>query len=993
MVNLGHARQRCVLAVLLVQANHPVPIDQLVEQVWAQRAPRRARETLYSYLHHLRSALAVAADVRIVRQPGGYQLCVDPMAVDLHRFAELISQARAADDDAAALALWEQALGLWQGTAFAGMDSPWINSVRDGLDKQRLAAQLDYTEVRLRQGQHTYLVAELSARAAEHPLDERLAGQYMLALYRSGRQADALSHYAQIRRRLVDELGSDPSLPLRQLHEAMLRGEVEQPPARTATIAGTTATVAGRNDLPGDLPDFTGREPELCQLLAAIPDVVDASPTAVVIEAIDGMAGVGKTALAVHAAHLLAERYPDAQLFVDLHGHAADRTVTDPMAALDTLLRALGVDGNRIPADFAQRSAFWRAELAGRRVLVVLDDAADAAQVRPLLPGSAQCLTLITSRRRLLNVETAQVLSLDVLPHRDAIGLFTRIVGADRAGAEPGEADAVEEIIQLCGHLPLAIRLAAARLRSRPAWTVRYLAQRLAQGHGRLAELAMGDRSVTAAFELSYQQLTPEQQRLFRLLGLITGSDFDSHAAAALTGNGLHQTDQLLEDLVDVHLLQQPAPGRYRFHDLLHHHAQAVAAQTETVTERDQALHRLFDYYLHTATAAAEHLGPRTNGVRLRHAPAHVPAFSDSASALTWLDIEHPNLVAMIQHTAEHARRVPDWYAHTWQLPRALWRFYFIRGHLRDWTATHQHALAAARKLADPHAEAEILKSLGNAWWQARQFLEALEHYQQALVRYRETHDRKGEAAVLGNMGLIYDALGRYPEAVDHHTQDLALCREIGDRRGEGIARSNLGLASTRLGRYANALNHCHHALTLLRQLGDRLGEGHTLIHIGIIHHRTGNHTQALRYQHDALTLMRELGDRQREGEALANLGVVYTHLGQHTQALEHLQRAMQIADEYDDNSEQSNVLNDLGEANHAAGLLDQALASHRKALAIALDIPDRYQQARAHNGIGHAVLPTDPDTARTHWEQALVLYTELGVPEADHVRARLNQH
>lgn len=960
-IDVGPARQQCVLAALLMDANRPVSVDQLVDRVWGQRAPQRAVGTLHSYLTRVRQSLAGL--VTITRKSGSYVLGVEETDVDLHLFRDLVARARATEEPE----LYERALGLWRGEAFAGLDTPWVAMVREQLGRERLAAELDRNDLALRLGDHADVLPSLRSRTAEQPLDERMAAQLMVALYHSGRQADALEHFDRTRRRLARELGSDPSPPLRRVHEAILRGRVAE--------AEPVARVV-RNDLPGDLSDFTGREEELRHVLAAIP-ANPGAPTAVVIDAIDGMAGVGKTTLAVHLAHLLTDRYPDAQLFVDLHGHASDRAAMDPMTALETLLRALGVPGDRIPADLAERSALWRAELATRRALVVLDNAADSSQVRPLLPGTSRALTLITSRRRLVDLESARVLSLELMPHRDAVSLFRTVVGDDRVDQEPA---VVEEVVALCGHLPLALRIAAARLRSRPKWTVAHLAQRLRQG---LPELAAGDRSVAATFALSYDHLTDGQRRLFRLLGLVPGGDFDAFAAAALTGTRAAEADRLLEELVDVHLLEQPTADRYRFHDLLREHALGVALDTEPEAGRTEAMARLSDYYLHLATTAGAHLGPAARPPRIVHPPADAPEPANGGEALALLDVERANLLAMVTRAADDGPR-----EHSWQLTQALWRFYFIRGRLDDWITTHRAALRAARELADPFAQAEVLKSLGTAHWQARRTPEAMEHYQDALALYREIGERKGEAAVLGNLGLLHDRMGQYVEAVDHHLEGLALYREIGDRRGEGTTLSNLGLVCERLGRYDEALRHCDEALVIMREFGDRWSEGETLIHLGIVHQRLRNRDEALRCQHEALALMRELADRDREGHVLANIGQVLSDSGRHPEALEHLRQALAITRETGDRAQEVSVLNDFGEAHRAAGLPSET--DHQRALAIALDIGDRHQQARAHVGLGHAVAPNDPEAARLHWELSLAVYQELGVPEAEEVAAHL---
>ncbi|WP_158893812.1 AfsR/SARP family transcriptional regulator [Amycolatopsis anabasis] len=635
-VDLGHARRQCVLVALLVEANHAVSVEQLIDRVWAEDPPNRARNALHGYLGKLRGALAGAPGVAINRSPGGYVLTADEQSVDLHRFRHLLAQARAAEDDRA-LALYQQALDLWQGEAFAGLDSTWVATVRSALDQERLAAELDHTDVRLRLGQHAELLPALSAQAERRPLDERLAGQLLLALYRAGRQAEALAHYERTRLRLAEELGADPSPPLRELHQRILRSD--------QTLAHAPATEPPpRNDLPGDVADFTGRESEIRRLFAAVADA-DRTGVTVAISAIDGMAGVGKTALALRVAHHLADRYPDGQLFLDLHGHAEGRQPVAPATALAGLLRAVGVPIEEIPDSVAERASRWRAELAKRKVLVVLDNAADAAQVRPLLPGAAGSLTLITSRRRLPELDTTCSLSLELLPPDDAVELFTRVAGPRRAAAEPG---AVAEVARLCGYLPLALRIAAARLRTRPAWSVAHLADRLGDEQRRLAELSAGDRSVAAAFALSYQHLAPERQRLFRLLGLVPGPHWDAYLAAALTGAPVADAEDGLEQLLDVHLLTQPAAGRYQLHDLLAEHAHAVALQEEPAESRNAAVDRMLRYY-RTAGARAVETGFPVPGLTDRFesatATTDLPEFTGDRS-LTWLRTERPNLAA-----------------------------------------------------------------------------------------------------------------------------------------------------------------------------------------------------------------------------------------------------------------------------------------------------------------------------------------------------------
>ncbi|WP_162184778.1 AfsR/SARP family transcriptional regulator [Allokutzneria albata] len=623
LVDVGHARRQCVLVSLLVEANRPVSAEQLIERVWGDCPPTSARNALHGYLARLRTA-----GLEINRSPGGYVLVADERSVDLHRFRQLLAQARSAEDERA-LALYDQALELWHGEPFAGLDTAWLTTVRTTLEAERAAAELDHTDVRLRCGQHADLVLPLTARAEQHPLDERLAGQLMLALYRCGRQAEALTRYEYVRNCLAEELGTDPGPALRRLHQQILR---EDP---------ALALTAPRSDLPGDVADFTGRADEIQRLLDT------SSGTTVVISAIDGMAGIGKTTLALRAAHQLADRYPDGQLFLDLHGYTEGRQPMEPAAALGSLLCAVGVSVEQIPDSVEERASRWRAELAQRKVLVVLDNAATAAQVRPLLPGTAGSLTLVTSRRRLADLDTACSISLELLPRADAIALLTRIIGRQRADAEPV---AIEEVAQLCGYLPLALRIAAARLRSRPAWSVAHLAERLRDERRRLSELTVGDRSVAAAFSLSYHDLPPEQRRLFRLLGLVPGPHWDAYLAGALTGTPFTEAEEGLEQLLDVHLLTQPAPGRYQLHDLLREHARTVAFAEETEAERAAATDRVLGYYCTAGTSAAQ-MGVPIEGVtdrpfRTDEITTGLPEFASYERGTSWLKTERPNLSA-----------------------------------------------------------------------------------------------------------------------------------------------------------------------------------------------------------------------------------------------------------------------------------------------------------------------------------------------------------
>ncbi|WP_188316845.1 AfsR/SARP family transcriptional regulator [Solihabitans fulvus] len=977
--HLAGSRQLALLSTLLLHANRVVSVDQLTDAVWADAPPAHASAALQTYVFRLRRTLSAAepgADQRIAFT-SGYRLRVEPGELDLQEFRDHVQRARAAGDPAIAGEELRSALKLWRGPAYTGVASRPVRTQAARLDEERLAALEERIDADLTLGRHAELVAELHDLAAEHPLRERLRGNLMLALHRSGRHAEALQAFQDIRTALVEELGVDPGAELTELHRKILARDPELTNPRPA------ATAVRRNDLPRDIIDFTGREREMARLLAALPTDTTAG-AAVVIEAIDGMAGVGKTTLAVHAAHQLADRYPDAQLFIDLHGHTPDHQATEPITALDALLRAVGVPGEKIPQDLDARSALWRAELAERRALVVLDNAANAAQIQPLLPGASGCLALITSRRRLADLDTTRTLSLDVLPSADALALFARIAGERRLADEPA---AAAELVALCGYLPLAIRIAAARLRTRASWTAAHLVQRLREGQRRLTELTTGDRSVASAFTLSYEHLTAAQQRLFRLLGLVPGPDFDAYAAAALTGAGLAETDQLLEDLVDMHLLEQHAPGRYRFHDLLRQHANSTAVATDAETDRREAVTGLLDYYLYTTRLATGRFNPGAAviAINLAHPPKHVPDLPDFDRANSWMEAEHAGLLAAVPYAADNG-----WLTHTWQLTKVLGHYAQRRGDLRPWIDNCTRGLAAARQLGDLTGQGEMHRQLGVAYRQSGQYAEAIDHSTQSLGYFRKLGDRLSEGNLLNNIALLHRVLGRYTEALEYFQLAIAVAEDIDDPLLLGFTLANLGTAYFRLGRHDEALDCQLRALAALRQVGHRQGEGHVLNDLGHIYRALGDQVRALDHVQRALALRHEFGDRWGVATTLTNLGNVERESGQYELAVQHHEQALAGIRELVDPGAECEMLNDLAETHGAAGDTERSRLAFEGALRLAQQVHDRYQEARAHNGIAGVLRLTDPVGASEHWRKSLIIYTELGVPQADEVRAHL---
>jgi len=744
--------------------------------------------------------------------------------------------------------------------------------------------------------------------------------------------------------------------------------------------------------LPADVDVFTGRAEELAELdrlLTAAPTQTDATDaagggsTSVVISAVSGTAGVGKTALALRWAHRVRGEFPDGQLYLDLRGYDPDQPLS-PGYALAGFLRALGVAGADIPPEVEERAAAYRSLLDGRRMLVVLDNASSVEQVRPLLPGTPSTLVMVTSRDALAGLVARHgARRLDLLPPEDAVTLLGRLIG-DRVAAEP---DAAVTLAGQCAWLPLALRIAATR----PTTALAQLVAELADEQRRLELLdAGGDprTAVRSVFSWSYRHLPAEAARAFRRLGLHPGPDLDPYAAAALTHTNREQAQHLLDLLARAHLIGSTSPGRYGMHDLLRAYATYLAGIEDSEEKRWAALTRLFDHYLATAGAAMDTLHPAEQGRRPRIRPPATPTppVPDPPAARAWLDAERVTLIAVCAYTAARG-----WPGHTIGLSTILFRYLEVGGHYPDAVAIHTHALHAARDTGDRAAEAHALTNLGAVYWRQGRYGQAAEHHQQALTLFRELGDRDGEAHALGNLGLVHWQQGRYRQAAEHHQQALTLARELGDRDGEAHALDNLGLVYQRQGRHQQAAEHHQQALTLYRELGHQVGQAYAADNLGTVHQRQGRHQQAAEHHQQALALAREIGHRAGEAHALDNLGTVYQRQGRHQQAAEHHQQALTLYRELGHRTGEARALNGVGETHHATGHPEQAYAHHAAALTLAGQIGDRYEQARAHSGLAHTDYATgELDQAHHHWRQALGLYTDLGVPQADDVHARL---
>ena len=750
--------------------------------------------------------------------------------------------------------------------------------------------------------------------------------------------------------------------------------------------------------LPADIEVFTGRSEELAHLdriLARTADttaaagIMGADSTAVMIAAVSGTAGVGKTALALRWAHRVRHAFPDGQLYVNLHGFDPEQ----PLSAADALagfLRALGLPGQNIPVEVEERAAAYRSLLDGRRMLVVLDNASSVEQVRPLLPGAPSCVVLVTSRDSLAGLvarHSARRLDLDLFPLEDAVALLATLIGR-RVQAEP---EAAATLASLCARLPLALRVAAELAATCPTISLAQLAGELADEQRRLELLDAGGDARTAVrgvFFWSYQHLPAVARRAFRLIGLHPGPDFDPYALAALADTSHDEAEHIVDLLARAHLIQSFRPGRYGMHDLLRAYATYLADAEDSEAQQRAGLTRLFDHYLATAAAAMDTLVPaeRHRRPRIPTPATPTPPMPDRAAARAWLDTERVTLTAVSAYTA-----APGWPGYTTQLSTTLYRYLDAGGHFPDGLTIHTHALHAARHTGEPAAEADALLSLGHIYWQQGHYGQAANHLQQALTLAREIGDRVGETNALLNLGIVDRRQGHYRRATDDCQQALTVAREIGDRHGQANALDNLGTIYQRQGQYQQATDQHEQALALFRGIGDRHGEANTLLDLGTVYRRQGHYQQALVYHQKALALFREMGDQHGEACALNRVGETSVALRQPDRALAQHTSALIVASQIGDRYEQVRAHNGLAHTHQVADDLDQAIAHHTAALMRAAQIGERYEHARAHDGLAqiHQVAG-NLDQARNHWHYARALYTDLGVPDAEIVHARL---
>ncbi|WP_406012284.1 tetratricopeptide repeat protein [Streptomyces sp. NBC_00984] len=961
-VTAGPGKQSCVFAALAVHPGQLLTPETLIDRVWGDQAPLAVRSALFAYISRLRRTLANSGDpaIELRRAGAGYALVVEPGSVDLHRMRHLRSEGRKAagqQDHAAAARLFREAAGLWNGEALSSVAGDWAARVRLGIDQERLLLLGELFDSELQLARHQEIVHELANLVAEHPLDEPLAARFILALHRSGRTNEALAHYRRTRRHLNDELGADPGPVLQQLHQQML-SSTSAPPTSAAPRGATPPDHADQWNLPqpGHLPraaaGFVGRDQELAALGAELKAVEP------MLTRISGMAGIGKTTLAVHWAHQARRHFPDGQLFVDLRGYGPGRPLR-PLEVLARFLVSLGVPPDRVPTEEEQAAALFRSAVVDQRLLVVLDNAHSTEQVRPLLPGSSGVSVLVTSRNRLIGLgarEGANELQLGVFSEAEAVELIQRVVGekqAPRAGQAGTTAAA--ELARLCGRLPLAVRIAAAQAASTPAISLDFHVARLADGD-RLAKLAVrGDEqmAVRAAFDHSYAALDLELQRLFRLLGLLPFADFPAQLADALVADAnpdfssriLSRAEPLLQRLADAHLVNRSADNRYFLHDLLRQYAHDLALAKEPKGERAAAIRQAYEWYIQHAYAAARVLFPQL--LTLCAAPADGVLFPDGDAAAVWIASEGQNLVTATVTATELG--FPE---AAWLLADALRGHHMAHRNIAEWTTVAGAGLDAATFAGDARAQASSLLNLAVMHNCTGDLDAAIDHNRRAL-RLADTADwPEGQATVLANLGIAYSIQGLSGEAAEHLARSLAINRALGRSVSAAINLNNLGTLNTLTGRIDTAIAYLRESLDLHRAAGGERGQAAALINLGIAHHQLGELDAARACLVEAGRLDRKLGHVDGESAALAHLACVELDAGHTDRVLELARTAAAMIRRASDPYAEAVALNALATAQHQFGNRTVARLHHGRVLRLADSCGSRQPAITALIGI-----------------------------------------
>lgn len=915
---------RTLLGVLVARANSPVTVDALIDVLWEGKPVEAANKKLQLHVHRLRQRLGEPGRIRF--EHAGYTLTVGADELDADRFEKLLADGAKAEP-AQAVALLREALALWRGEPFGDIgDVPLLRAAAERLAELRLVALEDLYAAELAAGHAAAVVPELAELAARHPLRERLQAHLMVALYRAGRRSEALAAYRRTRAAMVEELGLEPGPELQRVERAVLAGDLEEVPAAAEATAPA--------ELPADIPDFVGRAAHVaaaCERLDAAGSGTE--PGTVAVATISGKAGVGKTTLAVHVAHRMRARFPDGQLYVNLRGAG-----TRPLDAADVLarfLRALGVPGSAVPADPDERAALYRSRLAGRRMLVLLDDAAGVAQVRPLVPGAPGCAVLVTSRGRLAGLANARPVDLDVLDAEQAVALLAAVAGPDRVA---DEAEVAAEIARLCGYLPLAVRIAGARLAARPHWPLTRLVADLGDERHRLDQLRVGDLEVRASFALSHDGLDAPARRAFRLLGLLDAADFPAWTAAALLDTDRAVAEELVDVLVDAQLVDvagRDAVGqlRYRFHDLLRAYARELAA-ADPVAERTGALRRVVGGWLSLAQVAGARIPTSNFGFALRPLPCWRPDDGTvrlaEAAPLDWFQVEWGSLLGTVEQA--FASDLDQLGA---ALGARLAPVFVVRGLYDDWRALCEITLAGARRAGNRWWEGAALRGLGELDGMQFRLGEAVANLRRAAEIFDELDDDEGRALVAAGLGGALTEMGHDDEADGEAFAQLEKARLLmtggGDLRSRVWVLRRLGRLRQRQQRYDDAAGYFQRALAGLDE-GEAVAEAGLLERLGEIRTMQGRGDEAHTAIERALRLHRRHGDLFGEARALGSLGELHRTEGRPDEALNHLADALRRWRQIGFVREQVRTLELLGAVHERIGNTEAAEVARREA-------------------------------------------------------------
>jgi DNA-binding SARP family transcriptional activator/tetratricopeptide (TPR) repeat protein len=982
---LSGPRQRALVGLLALNVGALTTRSRLIDALWGSQPPRTALKTLYSHVVRIRQSLDQCGLPGVLAtRDQGYELVLAPDEVDAWAFEEHARAAQRALEDGAAARAAERlraGLALWRGDAFADSEvGGWAAVEITRLHEVRLVALEDLWDAELRLGRHARAVGELERLAGSHPTRERFAELLMLACHRSGRQKQALDTYQRLRRSLADELGVDPGPALQRLHTGILRrdpaldppapadGPVRLGAADATTILDAPTWSPRPAQLPARTGHFTGRADELDQLDRVLP-VPGEEPC---IGVVTGPAGIGKTALAVQWAHRVRERFPDGQIFLDLRGHDPHTAMTAE-EALSHLLRSLGVPESRIPLERGDQVSLYRSLLYDRRVLVLLDNGGATEQLLPLVPPTESSVLVVTSRSRaaLAAYHAVRLVSLEVLAPGEARALLRAVLGADRTATEPAE---VDRLIALCDRMPLALRIAAAKLTASPTSRIGDLTTELAAAD-RLGALAVeGDsRSVRTVFASAYHALSARAATMFRLLTVHPGRVFGVDAAAATAGVTVAEARRALGELAGAHLLADVAPGRYRFHDLIRLYAAECARVDETAARRQEAVHRVLDWYLAIVDAANRTLDGRRNRISatLAHPPPEIPFALERAAVLSYLDTERENVVPVVRYAAEHGHDRTA-YALTYLLAS----YHEFRGHWGDRVEICRAGVAAAVRVGEAFVEGLMRTSLGVAYCEIRRFDDALEQLSRALELSRASGDPRGEGTAYNNMAVAYSGLRRFAEAIDAFTRALEVHRANGQTLGVALALGNIGDTYARMGEAGSSFGYLDRALEMMRSVGSPRFEAGVLNSMGLAHLAAGEYAQALARFDDALELRRRIGDRRFEAETLHYAGQAKLGLGDLAAAAALLREAVEVSRQAADQHLEAMAVSSLATVSRHRGDLGEARRHLRFALTLRTRVPDAHEEAGLRDALAELDRLTGSD--RRQHASSLTMITSV---------------